>query len=192
VARDVVLTRGDVTLRPLRRGDEREWLALREENRSWLRPWEANTPPGRSTPSASFPAYVWRERRRWKDDAAFACVIVVDGLLVGRVSIHEIQWGAQCGASIGYWIAASHAGRGIVPTAVAMLSEYAFKRGVHRLEIAMRPENDASLRVAQKLGFRAEGVRERYLYIDGGWRDHAVFALTAQEPRQGPFWDLSF
>ncbi|WP_430868416.1 GNAT family N-acetyltransferase [Demequina aurantiaca] len=192
MTRDVVLTRGPVTVRPLRRGDENAWLALRQENRAWLKPWEANTPPGRPIPSSSFPAYVRGERRRWSQGRAYGTIIEFDGVMVGRITVHAIEWGAQCGGSIGYWIAADHAGKGIVPTAVAMLSEYAFGQGLHRLEIALRPENDASQRVVQKLGFRAEGVRERYLFIDGDWRDHLIFALASDEPRNGPFWSPAF
>ncbi|MGH8822981.1 MAG: GNAT family N-acetyltransferase, partial [Jiangellaceae bacterium] len=33
----------------------------------------------------------------------------------------------------------------------------------------------------EKLGFRQEGIRERFLHIDGDWRDHLSFALTADE-----------
>ncbi|WP_084626476.1 GNAT family N-acetyltransferase [Demequina aurantiaca] len=192
MSREVVLRRGSLTLRPLRRSDEAEWMAVRSKNYAWLRPWEANMPPGRPQVSASFPAYVRRERGRWKARTAFSMVIEWEGALVGRVSVHAIEWGAQCGGSIGYWIAEDHAGRGIVPRSVAMMSEYAFGEGLHRLEIALRPDNSASHRVVQKLGFRAEGLRAKYLYIDGAWRDHAVFALTAEEPREGPFWDPSF
>jgi ribosomal-protein-alanine N-acetyltransferase len=118
-------------------------------------------------------------------------VVEVDGVLVGRVSIGRIEWGAECGASVGYWIRESHAGRGIVPAAVAMACEFAFAQGMHRLEIAVRPENTSSLRVAQKLGFREEGMRRRYLFIDGAWRDHQVFALTADEPRNGIAWSTA-
>jgi ribosomal-protein-alanine N-acetyltransferase len=39
--------------------------------------------------------------------------------------------------------------------------------------------------VVEKLGFREEGIRPRYLHIDGGWRDHLVFALTADEVPEG-------
>ena len=56
-----------------------------------------------------------------------------------------------------------------------------FALGLHRIEIAIRPENTASLRVVDKLGFRFEGERPRYLHIDGDWRDHRVFALNAEE-----------
>jgi ribosomal-protein-alanine N-acetyltransferase len=185
---EVVLARAGVTLRPLRRADEQEWLQLRRDNRAWLRPWEATTPPGRRDESVSFAAYARRERRSWRTRSAYPTVVVVGGRIVGRVSIAGVQWGAECGGSIGYWIDQSHAGKGITPTAVALLAEHGFAQGLHRLEIAMRPENDASVRVAVKLGFREEALRKSYLFIDGDWRDHRVFALTADEPRVGPFW----
>ena len=61
---------------------------------------------------------------------------------------------------MGYWIGQSHAGRGIVPTAVAMATDYCLGTlGLHRMEINIRPENAASLRVVEKLGFRDEGLR---------------------------------
>ena len=45
----------------------------------------------------------------------------------------------------------------------------------------IRPENAASLAVVRKLGFRDEGLRPHYLHIDGAWRDHRSFALTAED-----------
>lgn len=85
-------------------------------------------------------------------------------------------------ASIGYWVDQRWAGRGIIPVAVALAADYCFDDlGLHRLEIAIRPENERSLRVVEKLGFRAEGVRPRFLHIDGDWRDHLIFALNAEE-----------
>ncbi|MDO4717337.1 MAG: GNAT family protein, partial [Propionibacteriaceae bacterium] len=48
-----------------------------------------------------------------------------------------------------------------------------------------RPENAASLRVVEKLGFRSEGLRPRLLHINGDWRDHLSFALTAEELGEG-------
>jgi [ribosomal protein S5]-alanine N-acetyltransferase len=51
--------------------------------------------------------------------------------------------------------------------------------------VCIRPENTPSLRVVEKLGFRPEGLRQRYLHIDGAWRDHATFALTEDEVPEG-------
>ena len=52
---------------------------------------------------------------------------------------------------------------------------------MHRMEICIRPENAPSLRVVEKLGFRYEGLRRRYIHINGDWRDHFCFALVAEE-----------
>ena len=69
-----------------------------------------------------------------------------------------------------------------MPTAVAMMVDHClFGLGMHRLEVNIRPENVASLRVVEKLGFRPEGVRRRYLHIDGAWRDHATSAITPED-----------
>jgi len=186
--RPVQLTDGALTLRCLERADETAWMDVRRRHRAWLSPWEAATPPGRDEPPVTFSQLVRRERRQWKDESGYPFVMVHDGALVGRVTVSGIRWGAECGGSLGYWIAQSHAGRGLTTRAVALVSEFAFGRGLHRLEIAVRPENTRSLRVARKLGFRDEGLRPSYLYIDGGWRDHLVFGLTQGEHRIGRYW----
>ncbi|MFZ9840950.1 MAG: GNAT family N-acetyltransferase, partial [Candidatus Nanopelagicales bacterium] len=59
------------------------------------------------------------------------------------------------------------------------------QRLFHRVEIAIRPENQASLRVVQKLQLRSEGLRPRYLHIDGDWRDHEIFAIDESEIESG-------
>jgi [ribosomal protein S5]-alanine N-acetyltransferase len=55
----------------------------------------------------------------------------------------------------------------------------------HRMEICIRPENQPSLRVVEKLGFRYEGLRRRFIHINGDWRDHFAFALVAEEVPRG-------
>jgi ribosomal-protein-alanine N-acetyltransferase len=93
--------------------------------------------------------------------------------------------------TIGYWVAREVAGQEIAPTAVALAFDHAITAGgLHRLEIAIRPENGPSLRVAEKLGFRDEGTRLRLLHVAGAWRDHRAFALTREEVPDGlmPRW----
>jgi ribosomal-protein-alanine N-acetyltransferase len=71
---------------------------------------------------------------------------------------------------------------GFVPTAVALIGDHCVSEmQLHRIEINIRPENVASLAVVRKLGFRDEGLRPRYLHIDGDWRDHQSFALTVED-----------
>jgi ribosomal-protein-alanine N-acetyltransferase len=112
-------------------------------------------------------------------------VVTYKQRLVGQLTVGGITWGSLRSAHIGYWIDRDVAGRGIIPTAVAMASDHLFAIGLHRVEINIRPENAASLRVVEKLGFRPEGLRPRFLHIDGAWRDHLSFALTVEEIGEG-------
>lgn len=112
--------------------------------------------------------------------------LTYDGPLVGQLTVANIVWGSACSATIGYWLDRAVAGRGVMPTAVALATDHCFRVvGLHRIEINIRPENTASLRVVEKLGFRDEGVRVRLLHISGAWCDHRSFALTAEEVPEG-------
>lgn len=185
---DPLLTRDGVTLRLLRRRDEAEWLALRDRNRDWLRPWEATPPPGKVDKPVTYARFIRRERAAWNARRAFPFAIEYEGRLAGRCSLSRIEWGSERGGSAGYWVSRDLAGRGIAPTALVLLAEYAFAEGLHRIEVAVRPENHASLAVTRKLELREEGMRASYLFIDGAWRDHRVFAITAAEKRRGRWW----
>jgi ribosomal-protein-alanine N-acetyltransferase len=118
--------------------------------------------------------------------AGIAFAIEVSGELVGQLNVSAITHGSLSSAQMGYWVAQRVAGRGVTPTAVALATDYCFARlRVHRMEICIRPENAASLRVVEKLGFRHEGFRERYIHINGAWRDHVCYAVTVEEVPQG-------
>ncbi len=104
--------------------------------------------------------------------------IEVDGRFAGQLTVGGIAYGSYRGAYIGYWIDERFAGRGIVPTAVAMALDYCLDvLGLHRIEINIRPQNAASLRVVAKLGIRNEGYRPAYLHINGSWQDHMTFVV---------------
>ncbi len=105
--------------------------------------------------------------------------------MVGQLTVTGVAWGSARWAQVGYWIDEGHAGRGIMPTAVALASDHCFSIGLHRIEIAIRPENTASLRIVEKLGFDKIGLAPRYLHINGGWRDHLLFAMTAEQAPAG-------
>lgn len=187
----VTLECGDLVLRPIKLRDQREWTRVRTRNAAWLEPWEASSPAGPS----QLPTYAGMVRalnQQAKDAAALPFIITerVPGLskpaIVGQLTVSSIIWGSAMSATLGYWVDQDRAGRGIVPTAVAMATDHCFQTlGLHRMEINIRPENVASLRVVEKLGFRDEGLRPRYLHINGQWADHRSFALTAEEVPEG-------
>jgi ribosomal-protein-alanine N-acetyltransferase len=177
----VTLVDGSVCLRPLRQRDSRDWRTVRARNAEWLRPWEATSPEPAIDAPPTYSAMVRRLRNEARDGRTMPFVITFGGALVGQLTVGGISWGSLRSAHIGYWVDQRVAGRGIMPTAVAMATDHCFAVGMHRMEINIRPENLASRRVVEKLGFRPEGLRPRYLHIDGDWRDHLSFALTVDE-----------
>ncbi|CAL9526970.1 hypothetical protein SUDANB121_03972 [Nocardiopsis dassonvillei] len=184
----VTLEEGPVELRPLRLRDATALRDTRARNAEWLRPWEPTYPemPLRSTGLSPYVAMIQAIRREARQGLSMPWSVYYEGRFVGQLSVGGIVWGSARSAQVGYWIDSAHAGRGITPTAVALAVDHAFFRvGLHRVEANIRPENRASRRVATKLGFRDEGVRRRQLHIDGEWRDHICYALTAEEVPDG-------
>jgi ribosomal-protein-alanine N-acetyltransferase len=185
----VTLTEGDVTLRPLRLTDSSRWREVRRRNIDWLRPWEATLPPEAVADGDTAPTFgmmVRRLRKEARDGRTLPFALAYQGGLVGQVTVGGISWGSLRAAYVGYWIDSAVAGRGIMPMAVAMACDYALRDlHLHRIEINIRPENSASLRVVEKLGLRREGQRQQYLHIDGAWRDHITFVVYAEEIPEG-------
>jgi ribosomal-protein-alanine N-acetyltransferase len=183
------LTADRVTLRPLRMRDGAAWTAVRRANVDWLKRWEATPPGGPSAVPTSYAVFtaMWRrQRRQARHGEAMPFAVLYDGELVGQLNVGGIVRGSLHSCHLGYWIDSRVAGRGIMPTAVALVTDHCFwTADLHRVEVNIRPENTASRRVVEKLGFREEGLRERYLHIDGDWRDHLSYALVREEVRGG-------
>ena len=178
------LSAGPVLLRPPRVGDGRAWSEIRLRNEAWLRPWEPSSPLSwgeRNAPSA-WPPLRSALRAAARAGTMVPFMVCFGGRLAGQVNVSNIVHGVLRSCTIGYWVDGAFAGRGITPVAVALAIDHCFSAvGLHRVEIDIRPENAASLRVVEKLGLRKEGYYERFLDIDGGWRDHVAFAITAEE-----------
>lgn len=185
-----VLADGPVLLRPYRRRDGPAWSESRRSNEAWLAPWEP-TPPGGTWWDLNSPFAFRAVYRDLKLSARagyampFAVCLRIPGTadrLVGQLTLGNIVRRALCSAYAGYWIDSRAAGRGVMPTALALAVDHAFRAGgLHRIEVNIRPENTASRRVVEKLGFREESYLARYLHIAGAWRDHIGYALTTED-----------
>jgi [ribosomal protein S5]-alanine N-acetyltransferase len=179
-----VLREGEVTIRPIRLRDthmlERELL----DNRAWLRKWEATSPVGPM--SFDVRSSIRHLLGHARSGQGLPFVIDYRGQLAGQLNVSGIAYGSLSSATIGYWVSERFAGKGLTPTAVALATDHCFFTvGLHRMEICIRPENEPSLRVVEKLGFRYEGLRRRYIHINGDWRDHFCFALTVDDVPTG-------
>jgi ribosomal-protein-alanine N-acetyltransferase len=184
VTQSFVLNHGDVNVRLVRVKDAKKLGQLILGNREWLRPWEATNPHGPN--SFDIKGQVRGLLKQFKDDQGFPFVIEHRGEIVGQLNVSNVLFGSVSSALIGYWISPRFAGKEITPTAVALVIDYLLNIvGLHRVEIDIRPENTASLRIVEKLGMRYEGLKERFIHINGDWRDHFVFAVTHEEVPDG-------
>jgi ribosomal-protein-alanine N-acetyltransferase len=188
----VWLSSEDVTVRPLAYSDARAWRETRRRNATWLRPWDATVPPGSDARPSTFRSLVWRLHRQARAGTTYPFAVEVDGRFAGQVTVNNIVRGSAQFASVGYWLDRELAGRGVMPRAVAMVIDHCFTTaGLHRVEIAIRPENSNSLRVVEKLGIREVGYAPRFLHIDGAWRDHRIYAITVEDCPDGMLARLS-
>ena len=178
----VTLESQGVRLRPLTMGDGAAWREVRKRNAEWLKRWDATAPPGADARPRTFTSMVRSLRKAARAGTQLPFAVEVDGAFVGQISVNNIVRGSAQFASIGYWIDERVANRGITTRGVALAIDYCFNVvGLHRIEVAIRPENAASLRVVDKLGIEFIGLAPRYLHIDGEWRDHLLFAITREQ-----------
>ena len=182
----VVIHDHDLTLRPIRYRDRSAWNKVRRINSEWLAPWEATRPhvdTDRGLPTFYQMVRYYRKEGRELRSLSLAIWLRESDRerFIGQITLGGLVFGAYRGGHIGYWIDQRYANRGYTTRAVKALTHYGFSElNLHRIEINLRPENGASKRVAEKAGYLFEGLRPRYLHIDGDWRDHLTF--VAENP----------
>ncbi len=111
----------------------------------------------------------------------FQAVLVDGGAIAGVAGYHRIDR-ANASTSIGYWLAASHEGRGLMTDAVAALVGHAFEQWrLHRIELRIAPGNDRSRALAARLGFREEGIMREAERFSDEHRDLIMHSLLARE-----------
>lgn len=99
--------------------------------------------------------------------------------LLGAIGLRPVE-GHR--ASIGYWVVPAERGRSVAPDAVRLLGQWALIRlSLRRLELYHFVGNDASGRVAQKVGFRREGILRAYAIVRGEPRDCVMYSLLASD-----------
>lgn len=123
----------------------------------------------------------WARDRNAAGDRQLLIVDASGGELLGAIGI-AVNARMKNGL-IGYWVAASARRRGVASRALRLVAEWALvDAGLGRLELFTDPENVASQRVAEKVGFRREAVlRDHIEHRDGRRRDSVMFSLLPGE-----------
>ena len=172
-----------VYLRYPRVADFFAWARLRDESRDFLMPWEPSWATDELTKGA-FRRRLKRYARETRHDTAYAFFVFrdEDDALLGGCTLSNVRRGVTQCCALGYWVGERFARQGYMNSAVRVLVPFIFKTlGLHRIEAACLPTNEPPKSLLAKAGFRQEGLAKAYLQIDGEWRDHALFALLAEE-----------
>jgi ribosomal-protein-alanine N-acetyltransferase len=146
--------------------------------------------------SAFFTEAFWRERlaiavEEYHAGRAARFVLQApgpeSGPVVGTCNYTNIVRGPFLACHLGYQIARSHEGKGLMAEALVATNDFMFRElHLHRIMANYRPENVRSGRLLDRLGFAREGIAKDYLFIDGAWRDHVLTALV--NPRFDATW----
>lgn len=167
-------------IRPFTLADADEFTARSRESRELHRPWLF--PPADPDRYAAYASVLIEDPtkagflvcERYGGEGA------ADGAIAGFVNINNIVIGGFCCGALGYGAFAHATGRGLMAEGLDLVLRYAFGTlGLHRLEANIQPGNKASLALVRRAGFRLEGFSPDFLFIDGGWRDHERWAITA-------------
>ncbi|MGW4554642.1 GNAT family N-acetyltransferase [Streptomyces sp. NPDC004365] len=164
-----------VGIRHIAQEDAAEFTARARESKDHHHPWLFLP-----TSAQAYAAYAGR----LIEDPTRAGFLVCEkdnGSIAGFININNIVEGGFLSGALGYGVFAHAAGRGLMTEALDLVVGHAFgPMGLHRLEINVQPGNTASIALARRSGFRLEGFSPDMLYIDGAWRDHERWAITAE------------
>ncbi|NTW27666.1 MAG: GNAT family N-acetyltransferase [Candidatus Moranbacteria bacterium] len=160
-------------LRPFRKSDAKDVVAA--VNNWNVIQYLSNLPFPYGLQDANF----WLNKilKRAKDDrvADFVFAIEVNGKVVGAIGIHNIQHEHK--GELGYWLAESQWGKGIVSEAVEKVTKFAFKElGIRRVYARVYPSNNASMRVLGKCDYKFEGIEKKGALKNKKYIDTHVYA----------------
>ncbi len=178
-----VLKGDDIYLRYPRTGDFAQWSELRGASKNFLSPWEPAWAADELT-RAAFRRRLRRYDTEIRNDLSYPFFIFrsEDDALIGGCTLSNVRRGVCQSASLGYWVGEPFARQGYTLAAVSLIAPFVFETlGLHRLEAACIPDNEASSSLLYKLGFCEEGRARGYLQIGGEWRDHVLFALLKDD-----------
>ncbi|HTH96650.1 MAG TPA: GNAT family protein [Stellaceae bacterium] len=172
-----------IAIRSPLRTDWLAWSALRAQSRDFLTPWEPSWAVD-SLSKAAFRRRLMRYAVDWRDRMGYSFFIIriADNALLGGLTFSNIRRGVAETGSIGYWIGQPHARQGYMTEALELALSFGFEHlRLHRIEAACLPANQASRGLLTKAGFTQEGYARQYLFINGSWADHVLYAMLRDD-----------
>lgn len=165
--------------------DYADWAKLRQDSTAFLDPWE----PARESAYISRRAFRNRAavaKRMAKDKRALSLLLFrqTDEVLVGGLTLDNMQAGVSKSCTVGYWMGENYARQGYMKEALEAAVQYAFTvLDISRIQAGCLPENAPSRALLEKSGFKYEGVVQSYLQIAGRLRNHVLYANLRRDRR---------
>jgi RimJ/RimL family protein N-acetyltransferase len=175
------LSNSRVTLRPLHFDDSTELYSAIHESLADLKPWMSWAHDGYSREEAR--DYIAITRARWGDGTMFAFAITDanSGALLGACSLSHIH-PVYFYCNLGYWIRTSQRGRGVAGEAARLAARFAFEKvKLIRVEVVVAVENEASMKVAEKIGVHREGILRNRIVVRKNIYNAVMFSFVPQD-----------
>ncbi len=152
-------------------------------NRARFQPFSPTRSESYYTP-AHWRAAAKRSRVEWRDGYAYRfCILHKNEEIIGKIDLDQIRRGPFCSGELGYLLDRRHEGQSIMRRAMEEVLTMSFGEfRLHRVQAAIMPHNTRSAGLVTRLGFRKIGLAERYLKLDGEWRDHDIYEMVARPP----------
>ncbi len=174
-------------LRRLRKTDAVELLALYRQNRQFLSQWLQPLPEALRLHNM---VELVKEDHYYVKKGLRLDLGIFSGVeeqLLGRVALHSVDYGIQRSAGLSYWITEEMSGQGLMTEALATVISFAFEEAcLHRIWINIIDENQPSLAIAAKLGFRREGSLRRTFLLTEPGRIQACFRCLRTSMTSSP------
>jgi len=155
--------------------DAGEGFAVIDANRAYLREWLPWVDYTESVADIEGVIESWKQREEKGTDFVFG--ILEDGKYVGNIGLHDIERYKNSGM-IGYWLAESAQGRGIMTACVQMLTDFGFRGlGLNRIYIHAAAPNRKSRAVPERLGFVHEGTMQDGEKLYGVFYDMEIYGV---------------
>jgi ribosomal-protein-serine acetyltransferase len=171
-----------IFLRPIALADASDLFAVVDANRTHLRAWLPWLDKNQSAADTeSFIASVIEKRQA---GTGAIWVIIESQAICGVVGFNEID-SANRSAVIGYWLAKTHQGRGIMTASVARLVRLGFEDlNLNRISINAAVDNHRSRAIPGRLGFREEGTERQAEWLYDHFVNHVIYGLLKPEWEQ--------
>ena len=169
----------NIRLRSVCSDDAAELFALVDANRSYLRRWLSWV--DETISEKDIRTFIQNSQDQVTNGRGPVCCVTHTGELVGICGFKPVDKRNRS-VELGYWLAESFTGQGIMTQCVRVLIDYAFREmDINRIELRVATANKQSRSVAERLGFTHEGNLREAEWLNDRYLDQVVYSMLKRD-----------